>query len=84
MFVADHYCNSLLGELYDHILPFLAQEATSVAACACVEDIIMDMTFATAKRVDPLMDFLASNEVLQIYENARRGRAAHFDSQRNG
>ena len=48
MFVADHYCNSLLGELYDHILPFLAQEATSVAACACVEDIIMDMTLPEA------------------------------------
>lgn len=65
--------HSLLASIYPHILPLLADEATSVAACACVEDILLDMSFSTQSRVDPILDFLASPVVGNVMRQAREG-----------
>lgn len=67
-------CSSLLESIYPMILPLLANEETCVAACSCIEDILLDMAFATPSRANPILDFVASDQVGSILERAQEGR----------
>lgn len=65
---------SLQSNLYPLVLQTLPNEATCVNACACTEEFLLDMQFATENRVSPLLDFCASDEIGQIFDNAQQGR----------